>query len=291
MQIGVQFPNESLVDDVGAIKEFAQAAEAAGYSHLLLFEHVLGAVHADREPPLLVPYDERTNFHEPMVLAGFLAAVTSTIGIATGVLVLPQRQTALVAKQAAEVAILSGDRLRLGVGVGHNHVEYAALGADFRTRGARQSEQIDLLRRLWTEPTVSFDGQWDALDRVAIAPRPGRTIPIWIGGFSEAAYRRAAKQADGFVHSLIGTDGADEDPAATVAHLRHLVADEGRDPSAFGVEVLVPFHLGVTEFARLAETMRDAGVDLLTLHLLPGEWATPADHVAALQQYMAAVDG
>ena len=189
MKIGVQLPNETLGRDFLAIRDFAQTAEGLGFSHLLLYEHVLGVEHVGRNPPLAVPYDEHTEFHEPMVLLGYLAAVTSSIDFATGVLVLPQRQTALVAKQAAEIDLLSGGRLRLGVGVGHNYVEYQGLNQDFTTRGARQEEQIEVLRKLWTEPLVEFHGRWHDIDRAAIAPRPVTPIPIWIGGFSEAAYR------------------------------------------------------------------------------------------------------
>jgi probable F420-dependent oxidoreductase len=291
MQIGVQFPHEFFLDDVGGIRDFAQAAEGLGYSHLLLYEHVLGAVHADREPPLLVPYDETSSFHEPMVLMGFLAAVTRSIELATGVLVLPQRQTAIVAKQAAEVQLLTGGRLRLGAGVGHNHVEYAGLGADFSTRGARQEEQIGLLRRLWSEPVVDFAGRWDHIDRAGISPRPATPIPVWLGGFSDAAYRRAARIADGFVYSLMGTAGTEDGPRSTVERLRALVGEAGRDQATFGIELLVPYHVTVAEFGALADEWRDAGISHLTLHLLPDHWSTTAEHLRALEQYMAAAGG
>jgi probable F420-dependent oxidoreductase len=270
LHIGVQFPNESFGRDFVAIRDFAQTAEGLGFSHLLVYEHVLGVEHVNRNPPLRVPYDETTEFHEPMVLLGHLAAVTSSIGLATGVLVLPQRDTALVAKQAAEVALLSGDRLRLGVGVGHNHVEYAGLGKDFANRGARQEEQITVLRKLWTLPLVEFRGRWHHIDRAAIAPRPRVPIPIWLGGFSPAAHHRAARIGDGFVFSLRGTDGPEADLQATIRSVREMVAQEGRDPSQFGTEVLVPLDLSPADFARLVESWRAADIDYLTLHLLGG---------------------
>src|SRR5262249_52891598 len=157
----------------------------------------LGAVHEDRIPPLWGPYDENDPFHDPFVLFAYLAGRTERLAFVTGVLVLPQRQTALVAKQAADLALLSGDRFRLGVGVGWNPVEYTGLGQDFATRGLRLDEQIGLLRRLWGEPVVSFEGRFDAIDRAGTVPRPRRLIPIWLGGWVEAALRRAARLGDG----------------------------------------------------------------------------------------------
>src|SRR5207342_3061716 len=173
---------------------------------LLAYDHVLGAVHAGRTRPLTGPYTERDPFHDPFVMFAFLAGQTERIGFATGILILPQRQTALVARQAADVDLLSGGRLRLGVGVGWSPVEYEALGQDFRTRGARQEEQIELLRRLFTEPVVDFSGRFDRVDRAALLPKPARPIPIWLGGSSEAAYDRAARLADGFIFFGGGID-------------------------------------------------------------------------------------
>ena len=154
-----------------------RAVEDLGFDHLLAYDHVLGAVHADRTPPLTGPYTEHDPFHDPFVMFAYLAGITERIGFATGILILPQRQTALVARQAADVDLLSGGRLRLGVGVGWNHVEYEALGQDFRTRGARQEEQIELLRRLFTEPVVDFSGRFDRVDRAALVPKPARSDP------------------------------------------------------------------------------------------------------------------
>jgi probable F420-dependent oxidoreductase len=288
MKIGVQFPNESFISDPLAIRDFAQTAEGLNYSHLLIYEHVIGAVHAGRNPPLAVPYDEATLFHEPLVLLGYLSAFTSSIELATGVVVLPQRQTALVAKQTAEVAFLSNERLRLGIGVGWNYVEYAALNEDFSTRGARQAEQIEVLRKLWSEPVVDFKGRWHHLDRVGIAPRPERPIPIWIGGFSDAAYRRAARLADGFIYSLYGPTGPDPDPKKSIQRLLEMVEDAGRDPSEFGIEVLVPLSPPPGEFAQLAAGWEDTGVTHVTLHLLDGQ-RTPAQLIAALGEYQSAL--
>jgi probable F420-dependent oxidoreductase len=289
MKIGVQFPNEAIVRDVAAIRDFAQTAEGLGYSHLLIYEHVIGVEHANRSPRLNVPYNEATEFHESLVLLGFLSAVTSSIGLTTGIVVLPQRQTGLVAKQAAEIAILSEDRLRLGVGVGWNYVEFEVLNEDFSSRGPRSSEQIELLRMFWSQPVVDFRGKWHMVDRAGIAPRPRRPIPLWIGGFSEPAYRRAAKLADGLIYSLVGTSGADPDPKGTIEHVRSLVEGEGRKLSSFGVELLAPLPMSPGDFAALVDDWSDTAIDYLTLHLQHGEYTEPGEHIAALETYMKAL--
>jgi probable F420-dependent oxidoreductase len=199
MQIGAVYPQTELGGDPTAVGQIGRAVEELGFAHLLAYDHVLGAVHADRAPRLTGPYTEQHPFHDPFVMFAYLAGITERIQFATGVLILPQRQTALVARQAADVDLLSRGRLRLGVGVGWSHVEYEALGQDFHTRGARQEEQIGLLRRLFTEPVVDFSGRFDRIDRAALVPKPARPIPIWLGGSSEAAFDRAARLADGFI--------------------------------------------------------------------------------------------
>src|SRR5580692_6796117 len=187
MEIGVAYPQNELRGDPAAVGQFGRAVEDLGFHHILAYDHVLGAVHANRTPPLTGPYTENDPFHDPFVMFAYLAGITERIRFTTGILILPQRPTALVARQAADVDLLSGGRLRLGVGIGWNYVEYEALGQDFRSRGARQEEQIELLRRLFTEPVVDFSGRFDRVDRAAIVPRPARSIPIWLGGSGEAA--------------------------------------------------------------------------------------------------------
>ena len=177
VQIGVVYPQIELGGDPTAVRRFGRAVEELGFDYLLAYDHVLGAVHAGRTPRLTGPYTERDPFHDPFVMFAYLAGMTERIGFATGVLILPQRQTALVARQAADVDLLSGGRLRLGVGVGWSPVEYQALGQDFRSRGARQEEQIELLRRLFTEPVVDFVGRFDRVDRAALVPKPARSVP------------------------------------------------------------------------------------------------------------------
>ena len=206
MQIGVVYPQIELRGDPTAVRRIGRAVEDLGFDHLLAYDHVLGAVHADRSPQLTGPYTERDPFHDPFVMFAHLAAITERIHFVTGILVLPQRQTALVARQATDVDLLSGGRLRLGVGVGWNPVEYEALGQDFHTRGARQEEQIELLRRLFTEPVVDFSGRFDRVDRAALMPKPARPIPIWLGGHGDVAFDRAARLADGFIFFGMGLD-------------------------------------------------------------------------------------
>jgi len=208
MDIGVAYPQNELRGDPTAVRKFGKAAEDLGFAHLLAYEHVLGAVHADRTPELPGPYTEHDPFHDPFVMFAYLAAITDRIRFTTGILVLPQRQTALVARQAADLELFSGGRLRLGVGVGWNHVEYEALGQDFHTRGARQEEQIELLRRLFSEPVVDFSGRFDRIDRASLVPKPAGSIPIWLGGSGEKAFERAARLADGFIFFGGGVDHA-----------------------------------------------------------------------------------
>ena len=210
MHIGIVYPQTELGGDPSAVRRFGRAVEDLGFDYLLAYDHVLGAVHADRTPPLWGIYNEHDPFHDPFVMFGYLAGITDRIGFATGVLILPQRQTALVARQATDVDLFSGGRLRLGVGVGWSQVEYEALGQEFKTRGARQEEQIQLLRQLFTEPVVDFSGRFDRVDRAALVPKPARPIPIWLGGFSDKVHERAARLADGFIFIGGGVDDAVE---------------------------------------------------------------------------------
>src|ERR1700678_308547 len=252
LQVGVVYPQIELRGDPDAVRRIGAGAEALGFAHLLAYDHVLGAVHAGRTPPLTGPYTEHDPFHDPLVMFAYLAGLTERIEFATGVLVLPQRQTALVARQAADVDLLSGGRLRLGVGIGWNHVEYEALGQDFRTRGAREEEQIGLLRRLFTEPVVDFQGRFDRIDRAAIVPRPARPIPIWLGGSGEAAFERAARLADGFIFGGTGATDAWK-------RLRDRVSDLGRPAEDFGADYMVRSQGDVGALAAEVDAWRAAG--------------------------------
>ena len=266
MEIGVVYPQTELRGDPVAARQFGKAVEGLGYAHISAYDHVLGAVHAGRTPPLTGPYTEHDPFHDPLVMFAHLAGITERIRFATGVLVLPQRQTALVARQAADVDLLSGGRLRLGVGVGWNYVEYEALGQDFRTRGARQEEQIGLLRRLFTEPVVDFTGRFDRVDRAALVPRPARPVPIWLGGSGDAAFERAARLADGFIFFGGGTRAID-----TWKRLRDRVSDLGRSAEDFGADyVALPGSGGVGDLMAEIDAWREAGgthVSVVTMGL------------------------
>jgi probable F420-dependent oxidoreductase len=213
MDLGVVFPQLDIGADPAAVRDYAQAAEDLGYTHILAFEHVLG-VNPERHPGWKGPYDHTSQchpgwkgpydhtsqFHEPFVMFGYLAGLTQRIGFITGILVLPQRQTQLVAKQTAQVDLLSGGRLRLGIGVGWNWAEFEGMGAHFRDRGRRIEEQIDLLRLLWTQERVSFEGKWHTIPDAGINPLPvQRPIPIWIGGSAEAVIERTGRMADGWL--------------------------------------------------------------------------------------------
>jgi len=230
IKIGVIYPQTELQGDPEAVRRIGLAAESLGFDHLVAYDHVLGASH-DREIKLNGPYTEHHPFHDPFVMFAYLAGITRRIEFVTGILILPQRQTALVARQAADLDLLCGERFRMGVGIGWNPVEYDALGQDFSTRGKRVNEQIELLRRLWAEPLMSFDGQFDRVDRAALIPRPKRSIPIWLGGFADVALRRAARLGDGFIFA----DGA-ADAFAQVERLKELLQEAGRPLEEFGLQ-------------------------------------------------------
>lgn len=297
MELGAVFPTVEIGDDPAAIRDWAQAAEGLGYSFLVAFDHVLGAVHENRTPPLTGPYTQHHPFHEPFVLFGFLAAATTTIELETGIIILPQRQAALVAKQAAEVDVLSGGRLRLGLGVGWNPVEYEALGMSWDDRGARYDEQIEVMRRLWSEEVVDFDGRYHRVDRAGIAPRPKRRIPIWFGGFSAPALRRAARIGDGFYFANAGKQTVD-----TLAKLRSFVAAEGRDPAAFPTEFGALYSAGPARWERAFNRATENGVTHFSVNTMTATnaWAgieggepltTPRAHIDALETFMKAVGG
>jgi probable F420-dependent oxidoreductase len=254
MKIGVSYPTTEVAGDPTAIRKFIRAAEDLGYEHMMAYDHVIKAPHENREPLLTGPYTEKHTFHDPFVLFGFAAAVTDKLDFVTGVLVLPQRQTALVAQQAADVDLLSRERLRLGVGIGWNYVEYQALGQDFRTRSKRLEEQIGLLRQLWTTPVVTFEGRFDRIDRAGINPRPRRQIPLWVGGHSEPAYERGARLGDGFIFAANGAQAIE-----AWARVKHHLAVLGRAESDYGRELLALFARNPRETADHLKVWRDAG--------------------------------
>ena len=290
MRYGVVLPTQEVGTDPVAIRDFAQAVEGLGFDHLLAYDHVLGAVRDHREPPLTGPYSERDPFHEPLVLFGYLAALTTRLEFATAVLILPQRQTALVGKQAAEVSLLSGGRLRLGVGTGWNHVEYEALGMPFASRGARLTEQIRVLRALWREPVTDVSGAYHRLDRAGILPLPEAPIPIWCGGSSVPAIRRAAEHADGFLFGSARPAVYDLAPRAL-----DMAAASGRGPCEFGLEAVIDFCAGETAWEQAAARWEKAGGTHFSIRTIStaAEWmgikapdfGSVREHLAALERF------
>jgi probable F420-dependent oxidoreductase len=264
MQIGAVYPQIELRGDPSAVRRLGLAVEELGFDYLLAYDHVLGAVHADRTPQLAGPYTEHDPFHDPFVMFAYLAAITERIHFATGILILPQRQTVLVARQAADLDLLSGARLRLGVGIGWNHVEYEALGQEFRTRGARQEEQIGLLRRLFTEPVVNFSGRFDRIDRAALVPKPAHPIPIWLGGYSEAAYDRAARVADGFIFIAGDINHTIDAWKRMRGHVRGL----GRSIEDFGAEYVARPQGGPGDLVAEIAAWREAGGTHFSVHTM-----------------------
>ena len=260
MRVGIIYPQTELGGDPESVRQIGEAAEVLGYRHLLAYDHVLGAQHAGREASMYGPYNERDPFHDPFVMFAYLAGRTTHLGFVTGVLVLPQRQTVLVAKQAADLALLAGVapdgelRLRLGVGVGWNPVEYQALGQDFHSRGVRIAEQVSLLRRLWTDPLLEFEGRFHTIDRAALVPRPRPSIPLWYGGWVEAARARAAQHGEGFIFA--------GDPASIEAQwerMRALLKESGRSVTEFGAEAMVTGRSDPADAARFVERWASVG--------------------------------
>lgn len=281
MRIGAIFPQTEIGSDPVAIRDWAQAVEDLGYRHILIYDHVLGAS-VENRPGWRGPYTSDTMFHEPFVLYGYFAAITRQVELVTDVIILPQRQTALVAKQAAEVDVLSGGRLRLGIGTGWNEVEYEALGEDFRTRGARSEEQIAVMRALWTEPVVTFAGRWHRITAAGINPLPvQRPIPVWIGGGAEAVLRRIGRIGDGWFPQR----PPDDEMRAAIERLRGYAREAGRAPEAIGIEA----RLGIAQvppdrWDTFLDAWRGLGATHLGVNTMGAGLATPQDHIDALRR-------
>lgn len=282
MRVGVVFPQLESGTDVGAIREYLQAIEQLGYVHLVAYDHVLGADTSAR-PDWKGPYDQRSAFHEPFVFFGFAAAVTR-LELAPAVIILPQRQTALVAKQAAELDVLTGGRTRLGVGIGWNAVEYEALDMNFRNRARRIEEQIEVLRHLWTEPAVDFTGTWHRIDRAGLNPMPvQRPIPVWMGGDAEEAIRRIARIGDGwFTHEQPNDSGR-----ATFERFRGYLRDAGRDPGGYPIEgrVNVGRLAGPDEWVSTALGFRDMGCSHLEINTMGAGYTNLGEHLRTIERF------
>ena len=302
MRIGVAFPQVEIGPDPGAVREFVQAVEDLGFAYLFIGEHVLGAdpeFHRDMLLRNQSRYDHRSPFHEPFPLMGYLAAITERLELSTGVLVLPQRQTALVAKQAAEVDVLSRGRLRLAVGVGWNPVEFEALGQDFHTRGRRMEEQIAVLRALWTQEVVTFNGRWHQITSAGLNPLPvQRPIPIWIGvGAStdspvpaDRPLRRVVRMADGWIP--IGWLLPNEAARDTIGRLHGFAREAGRDPASIGMECRInAAHKGPEEWSRELKAWEELGVGRIVFETRRGGLRSLDEHIDAIRRFKEVVDG
>lgn len=285
MQIGVTFPQTEIGADPLVIRDYAQAVEGLGYSHLVVFDHVLGADPAHR--PGWSGYTWRDMFHEPFVLFGYLAALTH-LELLPAVIILPQRQTVLVAKQAAEVDVLTGGKLRLGVGVGWNPVEYEALGMNFHTRGRVEEEQIEVLRLLWSQEIVSYKGQFHTITEAGLNPLPvRRSIPIWMGGRADALLRRTARLGDGWLPQ----GKPDERMREAVERLQSYIREAGRDPSKVGIEARMNAREGdLDEWVRQTEGWRELGATHISINTMGAGFKSPGEHIEAIRRYKEAVD-
>jgi probable F420-dependent oxidoreductase len=285
MRFGVIFPQTEIGADPSSIRDYAQAAEELGYEHIVAYDHVVGANPASR-PGWNAPYTHKDMFHEPFVLFGYLAAATKKIVLASGVIILPQRQTVLVAKQAAEVDVLSGGRLRLGVGIGWNPVEYETLGENFKDRGRRSEEQIEVLRALWTKELVTFKGRWHAITDAGINPLPvQRPIPIWLGGGAEPVLRRVGRIGDGWFPLAEPGDKA----RSMIERIRSYAKEAGRDPSTIGIEGRVSAANGSPEKWREAVAQwKDLGATHLSVNTMKAGLSTPSAHIDAIRRFKAA---
>ena len=289
MKTGVVFPQTEIGADPVAVRDYVQAVESLGYAHMMAYDHVLGAdtnQHANWEGS----YTSESMFHEPFVLFGYLAGVTTTLELVTAVLILSQRQTALVAKQAAEVDLLTGGRLRLGVGVGWNHVEYEALNQDFSNRGSRYAEQIPLLREFWTNDVVGFDGKYHKVDHAGVNPLPvQRPIPIWMGAGARAnpvptdrVLRRVASLADGWFPQMQPGD----DAKFTVERLQTFLSEVGRESSSMGMEPRINLADGNPEIWQAhADAWQSMGATHVSINTMRAGLNSPQDHIDAIQKF------
>ena len=294
MQIGAIFPQTEIGSDPGAIREYAQAAEELGYSHLFIADHVLGASSDHHDHVTGGYYTHQAIIHESFTTLGYLAAVTRRIGLTTGILILPQRATALVAKQAAAVDVLSNGRLRLGIGVGWNHVEYEALNRNFRDRGRRSEEQIALMRELWTKEVVDFHGRWHRVDNAGINPLPvQRPIPVWLGAGSSASplppepvLRRIATISDGWFPNF----EPQEPGRQAITTLRNYVQASGRKESDVGIEGRIRIDGKQPEdWVDEARGWQELGAVSITVEARRGGLAGVEQHIDAIVRFREAL--
>jgi probable F420-dependent oxidoreductase len=282
MRFGVVFPQTEIGADPAAIRDFAQAAEELGYHHILAYDHVLGA-NPESRPGWRPPYTYKDAFHEPFVLFGYLAGLTKKVELVTGVIILPQRQTVLVAKQAAALDVLTGGRLRLGVGIGWNPVEYEALGENFNNRGVRSAEQVEVMRELWTKELVSYNGRCHKITDAGLNPLPiQRPIPVWFGGSADRALKRLARLGDGWFPLM----PPDEKCRSAIEKIRTFAQEEGRDPQSIGIEGrIVAAQRSADDWLKDIAAWKNLGATHVTLNTMKTGLASPSDHIAAIRRF------
>ncbi len=282
MRIGVVFPQTEFGGDPAAVLDYAQTAEELGYTHILAYDHVLG-VNPPDPAQWRGPYTYEDPFYELFVLFSYLTAVTQSIEFVTGILILPQRETALVAKQAATLDVLSNGRFRLGVGVGWNEGEYVALNQNFHTRGKRIEEQIEVLRLLWTQELVTYEGRWHHIPDAGLNPMPvQRPIPIWLGGHADAVLRRVARMGDGWLPNYRTADEAQ--PA--LDKLKAYLAEYGRSRADIGLEFRLRYNDGnPAQWKPIVKGWQDAGATHMTLNTMGCGFTTPAEHIEAIRRF------
>jgi len=285
MEFGAVFPHNEIGTDPGAIRDYAQGAEALGATHLLIYDHVMGA-DPNRPGGWKGAYDKDVAFHEPLTTFAFIAAVTEKIDLITTILILPQRQTVLVAKQAAEVALLSSNRLRLGVGTGWNKIEYEALDVAFSQRGERQEEQVELLRKLWTEDSLTYSGKYHTVSAASINPRPSQPIPIWFGGSAPALLERCGRLGDGWI-PLMGANDAARQCIETIRSHRQAA---GRSMAGFGIQAQAQYAGGTPErWASHAAKWRDLGATHLAIATHNAGKTSVEGHLGRIEEYLSVV--
>ena len=285
MEIGAVFPHNEIGTDPQAIKDYAQGVEELGVTHLLIYDHVLGA---DRDRPggFEGPYDKDVAFHEPFTTFAFIAAVTKKLDMITTVMILPQRQTVLVAKQAAELAILSNNRFKLGIGVGWNAVEYTGLNENFKNRGKRQEEQVELMRLLWESEVLEYKGDYHHIDKASINPRPSKSVPIWFGGGAPQLIERCADLGDGWIPLM----GPNEAARKTLAAIKEKRKSKGLDWDNFGVQAQAQYAGGDAErWNKHAEKWRNLGASHLAIATHNAEPTNVDGHLGRIKEYLKAV--
>ena len=279
MKFGVVFPQTEISADPDVIARFATTAEELGFDHILAFDHVLGANTASR-PDWQGPYTSKHMFHEPFVLFSYLAGLTRRLEFVSGVIILPQRQTALVAKQAACLDVLSRGRLRLGVGIGWNPVEYEALGQTFQDRGKRCEEQIELMRSLWASETISYRGRWHTVTDAGLNPLPPRqAIPLWLGGMSPQVIARVGRLADGWFPF------PNPNLEQQVAEVRNHARAARRDPAGIGIECMLPAGDSPDELRERIARFEALGVTHAAGVTMNAKLPTPQAHIDAIRRF------